>query len=618
MSSHTPVPHLPAPLSEDDQTAFKSSAPMEQHLYSTHGSQAAAASQNRQDAATPIHGDLCEIKILYEGPPKCDCCINWVEEYPDDLKGSGGEKADRKAVSIVARMKKSHKEGQVLTLDSIVVQNEPLRRLLGEVFEGYNGITTALKELVFSAPFHPFYFRWRQFSQALQREQAAQSEVLPHAKLLFGLVEKELEGTRATVEDLVRNKVITFDLLWALFEPGSTVVSEMETQDRFFHVYRGVYSSKDGELRFVIHARFVDWDGVEFGFRRQELQLRPFSGTHAITQLGFYPCSFHPRLEEARTRAIQRGLRFYHLAGLHYRSYDGPVIDERRERTIQGRVIIDAATFFQTHLDRDVELGSLADLATLAIDVQDVDTHKGYACYPVPNSFPNRGRDRGPPSAPPLRADIKPLVWEAEDELSDEDLEDGKWFPSILLIVGTLTEWKKKKKEPVSLTEYQLMLCNTRLHVFSLTLKRWVVTLDIDAVQPIAWNDSAFPNLILPGSHKDLVLSFVESHASKRVEFDDVIEGKGLGLIMLLAGSPGTGKTLTAEAVADKLRRPLYVLGAGELGDSGHHVEKKLKSILELIEKWNAVLLLDECDVFLQARTTQAVSHNNVVAVFLR
>ncbi|KAK7993243.1 hypothetical protein PG990_014409 [Apiospora arundinis] len=39
-------------------------------------------------------------------------------------------------------------------------------------------------------------------------------------------------------------------------------------------------------------------------------------------------------------------------------------------------------------------------------------------------------------------------------------------------------------------------------------------------------------------------------HISGGVLFDDIIAGKGLGLLMLLAGDPGLGKNLTAEAVA--------------------------------------------------------------------
>lgn len=71
-------------------------------------------------------------------------------------------------------------------------------------------------------------------------------------------------------------------------------------------------------------------------------------------------------------------------------------------------------------------------------------------------------------------------------------------------------------------------------------------------------------------SHKELVLSFIEVHVSHDVQFDDIVEGKGLGLLMLLDGDPGLGKTLTAEAVAEKVQKPLYLLSVGELGgDAG-------------------------------------------------
>lgn len=117
---------------------------------------------------------------------------------------------------------------------------------------------------------------------------------------------------------------------------------------------------------------------------------------------------------------------------------------------------------------------------------------------------------------------------------------------------------------------------------------------------------------------KKLILSFVEGHSKKKPALDDIIEGKGLGMIIMLAGSPGTGKTLTAEAVADKVRRPLYVLSAGELGDSAPAVEDRLDEVLELTERWDAVLLFDECDVFIQERSSNNMRHNEIVAVFLR
>jgi ATP-dependent 26S proteasome regulatory subunit len=43
-----------------------------------------------------------------------------------------------------------------------------------------------------------------------------------------------------------------------------------------------------------------------------------------------------------------------------------------------------------------------------------------------------------------------------------------------------------------------------------------------------------------------------------------------------------------------------------------------LQNILEMVAKWNAILLLDECDVFLEARTSHDLERNKLVSIFLR
>jgi AAA+ superfamily predicted ATPase len=100
--------------------------------------------------------------------------------------------------------------------------------------------------------------------------------------------------------------------------------------------------------------------------------------------------------------------------------------------------------------------------------------------------------------------------------------------------------------------------------------------------------------------------------------FDDVIAGKGKGIIMLLSGAPGIGKTLTAESVAENMKAPLYMMSAGDLGIRSIEVESNITTILEIAAKWNAVLLLDECDVFLEARSAHDLEHNKIVSIFLR
>lgn len=134
----------------------------------------------------------------------------------------------------------------------------------------------------------------------------------------------------------------------------------------------------------------------------------------------------------------------------------------------------------------------------------------------------------------------------------------------------------------------------------------------------VTWNDQAFQELVLEKRSKMLIHAMVKQHSSGEDGFDDIISGKGRGIVGLFSGPPGCGKTLTAEAVAEITRRPLYSVSAGDLGVEPQEVDKELSKILDLAHQWNAVLLLDEADVFLQQRTQQDVKRNALVSIFLR
>lgn len=174
-----------------------------------------------------------------------------------------------------------------------------------------------------------------------------------------------------------------------------------------------------------------------------------------------------------------------------------------------------------------------------------------------------------------------------------------------------------KRRATVRLGEAQQLICQSRLRGYSLKAKRWL-DFFVDLVSEISWNDAAFDSLVLPSDQKDLVMSFAEAQVQHRQTFDDVIEGKGKGMIMLLSGPPGVGKTLTAESVAENMHVPLYMMSAGDLGLRPSDIEYRLAQILDMVDKWNAVLLLDECDVFLQARSTSDLERNRLVSIFLR
>ena len=152
---------------------------------------------------------------------------------------------------------------------------------------------------------------------------------------------------------------------------------------------------------------------------------------------------------------------------------------------------------------------------------------------------------------------------------------------------------------------------------FSLKTKRWLWLSNND-LQSIVWNENAWSHLVYDDEHKDLVLTFIQNHLRLGKRNDDVIAGKGRGLVTLLSGPPGTGKTLTAEAVADKAKLPLYHLHAEELGTEASSMGIRLSKALDRATEWNAVILLDEADVFLAKRSIDDLARNELVSIFLR
>lgn len=97
----------------------------------------------------------------------------------------------------------------------------------------------------------------------------------------------------------------------------------------------------------------------------------------------------------------------------------------------------------------------------------------------------------------------------------------------------------------------------------------------------------------------------------------DIIEGKSAGNVILAKGQPGVGKTLTAEVYSELVERPLYSIHSGVLGITAKDVRENLEAAFERAQRWNAVMLLDEADVFVLERGND-ITQNAICAEFLR
>lgn len=74
-------------------------------------------------------GEDCVAKNVYEGPPKYECCINWVDEYPDDVKKVDSSENDSPA--LILRNKGSHRDSnKPLEVCEILVQSQYLKDFL--------------------------------------------------------------------------------------------------------------------------------------------------------------------------------------------------------------------------------------------------------------------------------------------------------------------------------------------------------------------------------------------------------------------------------------------------------------------------------------------------------
>ncbi|KAF7349249.1 AAA family ATPase [Mycena sanguinolenta] len=427
---------------------------------------------------------------------------------------------------------------------TVEVYSDHLRKTLAKVIGTYPSISFQTEHISLNLPVECLYHylsELRAEAGTLQKD----SVELVHLNILLNFIETQFAKTTEQVNNLRPKNLISYDTLWTLFRPGTIIHSKIRGYDRAFKL-QSYYTVKCGQhAGFYSYSSYMDYDGKNFGVRTEKLKIPPFEGSVAIAALPFAPLETRTRKDEIRMLLMKRGQRFQSMRGQCHGEYTGVAIeqgsDADRKFGIKSRVMIDGTSYNRICADFSWE-------------------------------------------APEDEEAAEALFW-AEDSLSAEEFAAFKTKLAA-------------EKAARGLTEEETLLATNVLRGFSFSEKKWFL-LFIENYSDIVWNEASFDRLVLPETSKTLIRALVSSHL--RVEeskFDDIIKGKGRGLVTVLHGSPGVGKTLTAECIAEYTRRPLYVVSSGDLGTSASRLEQELTRILDLAHTWKAVLLIDEADYF--------------------
>lgn len=210
-------------------------------------------------------------------------------------------------------------------------------------------------------------------------------------------------------------------------------------------------------------------------------------------------------------------------------------------------------------------------------------------------------------------------VTDVFNDAAFEEYRHSEYFTTTDLLTS-------RPVKDIQLSDDQLLLLPPRVYGYSLLDRRWVA-LNVSLLQEISIHDkqarSKLEDLVLPTEHKRVLQALItnqvrlphgsSNHVQEQFSMD-AVPAKGKGLIILLHGAPGVGKTSTAECIAIELNRPLLSITCGHIGTIAEEAEKNLDSFCKLAHRWRCVLLLDEADVFLAKRERGDIARNSLVS----
>ncbi|KAK4195110.1 putative ATPase family AAA domain-containing protein 3B [Triangularia verruculosa] len=499
----------------------------------------------------------------------------------------------------------------------MVVHSEYLRAALRAVvgyYPGFEGISRGEEVLKIAAPYLVLVHHWEELEayKTAQLSCHAATTGGGHIDLLFNFLTGLYgEGLEQEKKRWAEGRA-TYDYFYHLLKPGSVVYRSVGSENTAY-VVSGINflssSARQMEPTTTTTGEIYGQQGMlvymwNLTYRKGVMKrvmiqrvVYPWDGEREIGSLPVVPGRWVGY--KVRERMVDRGRMYWALAGVgvYYREYEGYLGGEkgRRAGLITGKVIVDPEGY-----ERFAE--------------QAPNARNRFMCTP-----PKMWDERTNPAREDRLPQVKGMCG-CESCKGGQKEEKSEW-------AGWDNLDPKAGKLPEKEEEY-FRVIGPLIPGFVVRERRWA-HLHISGLSEIKDDSDAFKHLVLDPEVKltiKAMMSKFSSSSNKNGKGNlhpwpsDIIPDKGLGRIFLLHGSPGVGKTLTAECSALLTRRPLLSLTSGDISPSFSppEVETSLQYYLTLGERFGALVLIDEADVYLERRQTKDLRRNGLVSVFLR
>ncbi|KAL8907852.1 MAG: hypothetical protein Q9207_001176 [Kuettlingeria erythrocarpa] len=506
------------------------------------------------------------------------------------------------------------------------IETAGLRKLMEETM-AHVAPGTFNNAVNYVSPFFALVFNWDALDKATiasENDDEERKEAREDLDKLLKYVRStsDLESYFKIRELSLANKTMEFKHLWTLFSPGARVYAPSFLNDiQMFECQGTTFMDKDGlKPKLVVYCAAYDWNGTVFQRYSYRFYISKYEGPRAINALACFPIEYYQNdkgeYDDAALRVglVERGRKFVKLCTAKPEDlqcdYSGLVLTKNPGMTRLTTVDADDDSRSQRSFD---DSGLPGTGRSIRIKERIIVDNFSYL-------HSSRNASMDPSQLPPLGdlTAVESTIWDCSCSACRN---------------GPAQDWHhrsdKANAEKFGSSEERLLFCPPKVLGYVLAKKIWGQFRVKDAIPCVSDEKSTSlfeTKLELDDRHKKLLKAFIDNHESARKQTShsankvtDIIEGKGRGLVILLHGPPGVGKTLTAETVALACGRPLLPVSIADIGMHPDKAEQNLVDIFADAGRWEAVLLIDEADVFLENRIESTdTSRNALVSVLLR